>query len=228
MAKGLFITGTDTGVGKSWVSAALIHALSQRGLRVAGMKPIASGCVQTPAGLRNEDALLLQHHASVAIDYETINPYAFAPAIAPHIAAQLAGQPIELETISHRYHQIATQADWVVVEGVGGWSVPIGPTTLLPTLVQQLRLPVVLVVGLKLGCINHALLSVAQIERDGLPLLGWVANSLEPAMAMEQYNITTLQQLIHAPLLGHTPFQPHSSIKQRSMQLEIEPILQQP
>ncbi|OUR71988.1 dethiobiotin synthase [Methylophaga sp. 41_12_T18] len=200
----LFVTGTDTEVGKTFISVALIELFKQQGLNVAGMKPIASGCQQTQAGLRNEDALALQQQANVELAYELINPYAFAPAIAPHIAAQQAATAIDINVLKSHYQQIQAQADVVVVEGAGGWLVPLNETDTMADLASTLNLPVVLVVGIRLGCINHALLSVAAIKQTGLSLLGWVANDLETspqAKAMVQ----TLEQYIAAPCLGVVP-----------------------
>jgi len=206
MTRGIFVTGTDTGVGKSWISAGLMAALQQRGLTVLGMKPVASGCEQTPDGLRNEDALLLQRQGSHPVDYDLLNPYAFAPPIAPHVAAAQAGVRIDLERIEANYQQLAAVADVVVVEGAGGWRVPLNERDTMADLAARLGLEVVLVVGLRLGCINHALLSVESIIHRGIPLSGWVANTLEPAMPVLADNLATLRRHIEAPLLGVVPY----------------------
>lgn len=205
MTRGIFVTGTDTGVGKSWVSAGLIAALQQRGLTVLGMKPVASGCEQTPDGLRNDDALLLQRQGSHPLDYDLLNPYTFAPPIAPHVAAAQAGVRIDLARIETNYRILAAQADVVVVEGAGGWLVPLNERDTMADLAARLELEVMLVVGLRLGCINHALLSVESITRRGIPLAGWVANTLEPAMPVLAENLATLRAHIEAPLLGVVP-----------------------
>jgi len=202
---GFFVTGTDTGVGKTAVALGLMHHLQVQGDRVAGMKPVASGCEPAPSGLRNADALQLLRQSSVAMEYALINPYAFAPAIAPHIAAQQAGVRIELDTILSAYAQIAGQVDRVVVEGVGGWQVPLNERDTLADLARKLELPVILVVGMRLGCLNHALLSAAAISHAGLQLAGWVANRLPPEPDCVEENINTLESRLSAPLLGIVP-----------------------
>lgn len=203
---GYFITGTDTGIGKTMASVALLHALTRQGLTAVGMKPVASGCATTAEGLRNEDALALQAASSVALPYEQINPYAFALAIAPHIAAELAAISIDLEVIAGHYRQLATQAEVVVVEGVGGWRVPLNPQQDVADLAAVLDLPVILVVGLRLGCINHALLTADSIRARGLKLVGWIANYLDPEMTAQAQNIQALQQRLAAPLLAELPW----------------------
>ncbi|OUR64728.1 dethiobiotin synthase [Methylophaga sp. 42_25_T18] len=200
----VFVTGTDTEVGKTFISIGLIELFKQQGLNVAGMKPIASGCEQTAEGLRNEDALALQQHANVELDYELINPYTFEPAIAPHIAAQQTATNIDINVLKNNYEKIQSQADVVVVEGAGGWLVPLNEKQTLADLAVELNLPVILVVGMRLGCINHALLSVANIQQSGLPLLGWIANDLESSPQTEAM-VQTLQQYINAPCLGVVP-----------------------
>ena len=207
MNKGLFITGTDTGVGKTWISAGIMKLLKNQGQSVIGMKPIASGCKLTNAGLRNEDALILQQQSSVEIDYEQINPYAFAPAIAPHIAAEQADVTIDIQRITKNYHALSTQADRVIVEGVGGWQVPLSGNNTVADLACALDLPIILVVGMRLGCINHALLTVQSIQQSGLKLAGWIANHIDPDMEEQGQNLLSIQQRIEAPLFGSIPFQ---------------------
>lgn len=204
--QGYFITGTDTEVGKTWISLGLVEALKRQGHKVGVMKPVSAGCEQTVAGLRNEDALLLQQRSNVALGYDAINPYAFAPAIAPHIAAAEAGLRMDIETLRKHYLDIAAQSDCVVVEGAGGWQVPLNDFQTLADLARRLELPVILVVGLRLGCLNHALLTVASIRASGLPLAGWVANQLLPRMDRLDENLQTLEQWIDAPLLGRIPY----------------------
>jgi len=200
----VFVTGTDTEVGKTFISVGLIELFKQQGLNVAGMKPIASGCKKMAEGLRNDDALALQQHANVDLDYDLINPYAFEPAIAPHIAAQQTGTEIDINVLKNNYEQIQSQADVVVVEGAGGWLVPLNEKQTLADLAVELNLPVILVVGVRLGCINHALLSVATIQQSGLPLIGWVANDLESSPQADEI-VETLKQHINAPCLGVVP-----------------------
>ncbi|MEW7980790.1 MAG: dethiobiotin synthase [gamma proteobacterium symbiont of Phacoides pectinatus] len=205
MANGLLITGTDTECGKTEVTLGLMHALQGRGLRVLGMKPVASGALPTPRGLRNEDALRIQAQGSTPLPYRQVNPYAFEPPVAPHLAAAEAGVEIAFDPIREGVRGLARQADLVLVEGVGGWRVPLGPDGDLCDLARTLELPVILVVGMRLGCINHALLSVESIVASGLPLAGWVANRVDPGMRVAEGNLRTLRQGIPAPLLGEVP-----------------------
>ena len=206
MAIGYFITGTDTGVGKTLVAAALIQKFAQQRLRVSGMKPVASGCESTNEGLRNEDAEALAAQATVRHPYERVNPYAFAPAIAPHIASEGAGKPIELAVLIQAYQELGALSDIVVVEGAGGWRVPLGPVGTLADFPEQLGLEVILVVGLRLGCLNHALLTSEAIERRGkCRLAGWVGNGIDPEFAPLAANIDTLTRRIAAPCLGIVP-----------------------
>lgn len=206
MAKGYFITGTDTGVGKSWCSAGLMAKLQQQGQTVAGMKPVASGCEPGCEGLRNDDALLLQSQASIEVPYETINPFAYEPPIAPHIAAQYAERPVQIDIIRDDFLRIAEQVDQVIVEGVGGWRVPLNEGETVADLAKALGLPVVLVVGLRLGCINHALLTAESIRNAGCLLAGWIGNSLESAMPEQDAVIASLEARLEAPLLGVVPY----------------------
>ncbi|HDY84504.1 hypothetical protein LCGC14_0580420 [marine sediment metagenome] len=200
----VFVTGTDTDVGKTRISVALIELLQRQHQRVAAMKPIASGCEMTNVGLRNDDALKLAEQANVDLAYDVINPYAFAPAIAPHIAADQVDVAVELTVIKQRFDVIQQQADVVVVEGAGGWLVPINSTETIESLAVALNLPVILVVDIRLGCINHALLTVKAIESTGLKLQGWVANNF--GRNAESIEIAeTLTQRIWAPCLGYVP-----------------------
>jgi dethiobiotin synthetase len=213
MSRGFFITGTDTDVGKSWITVGLMAKLQQQGLIVVGMKPVASGCTETADGLRNADALLLQRQGSTAVDYALINPYPFTPAIAPHLAAAQAGQRIKLGKITERFIQLKGMAEYVVVEGVGGWLVPLNEDESVADLAVALQLPVILVVGLRLGCINHALLTAEAIRASGCTLAGWVANTLSNDMPELTQNIHAIETRIGTPLLGVVPhldhLQPH-------------------
>jgi dethiobiotin synthetase len=200
-----FITGTDTEVGKTWCTLAIIQQLKNQGLRVAGMKPIATGCRVSHAGLRNSDAEQLLQLTELQVPYTWINPYPFEPPIAPHLAAQRVGQHIEIETILNRYAQLATLVDVIVVEGIGGWRVPINAQQSLREVVLALNLPVIVVVGLRLGCINHALLTVETIARDGCQLAGWIANPLQAEFEV-QGCIETLQERLAIPLLAQMPY----------------------
>ncbi|MBL4623225.1 MAG: dethiobiotin synthase [Immundisolibacteraceae bacterium] len=201
---GVFVTGTDTEVGKTWVSVGLIQALANSGRRVVGMKPVASGCQRTDLGLRNADALLLQQASSVGADYATVNPFSFEPAIAPEAAANMAGLAIEPGVIKDCFDQLAGFADLVVVEGVGGWRVPLNGEYDVASMAIDIGLPVVLVVGIRLGCISHARLSAESIQSSGLPLLGWVANCGSSTDA-DQASIEALIKAMKAPCLGVVP-----------------------
>lgn len=205
MTKGWFIAGTDTGVGKTVVAAALTRRLVEQGERCAVMKPVASGCELVDHELRSADAETLRAESNVAADYETVNPYAFRPAIAPHIAAAEAGVAIDCECILAAYARLAAAADCVIVEGAGGWLVPLGDRRTQADLAAGLALPVVLVVGLRLGCLNHALLSAAAIAGRGLKLSGWVANEVDRGFTHIAENLHSLETRISAPLLGHVP-----------------------
>jgi len=206
MAHGYFITGTDTDSGKTVVTLGLMQRLQSRGLRVLGMKPVAAGAEQTDAGLRNDDALRLQAQASCSLAYEQINPYCFAPPIAPHLAAEQAEQMIDFLEIGRCFGQLANGADRVLVEGAGGWRVPLGAGRTMADLALALDLPVILVVGLRLGCINHALLSAESIRASGGRLAGWIGNQVDPAMQEREANTETLQQWLDAPCLGLVPW----------------------
>ena len=205
ITRGVFIAGTDTGIGKTFVACALLHALRQAGLRATGMKPVASGCERTPHGLRNEDALALIAASDPQPDYAHCNPYAFEPAIAPHLAAVDANVEVQLEPIASAYARLATQAECVVVEGVGGWMVPLSDSLDAAAIPRVLNLPVILVVGLRLGCINHARLSARAIQGDGCELLGWIGNTIDPAMERREDNLATLRRVLPAPCLGVLP-----------------------
>ncbi len=203
---GYFITGTDTGIGKTWITVGLMTALKNLPARVVGMKPVASGCVSSPAGLRNEDALLIQAQCTLDVTYNQVNPYAFAHPVAPHLAAAEVGTSIDLNRIIESYNVLSGIADAVVVEGVGGWRVPLGDSKNLKSLVQALNIPVILVVGLKLGCINHALLTVEAIIKDEQQLVAWVANQVDPDYEMLGPTLDHLIAEIPAPMIGHVPF----------------------
>jgi dethiobiotin synthetase len=206
LAKAFFITGTDTDVGKTTIAAGLLAAANRRGLTTAAIKPIASGCENTPDGLRNADALLLQRTMSLPLSYEEINPIALAPAIAPHLAAAQAGVRIGTAQLAGICRGVLMQrADLTLIEGAGGWRVPLNARELLSQLPKTLGLPVIMVVGMRLGCLNHALLTAEAIARDGLMLAGWVANGCASDMAHLADNIATLKSYLRAPCLGEVP-----------------------
>jgi dethiobiotin synthetase len=206
----LFVTGTDTGVGKTRVAAALCRGLAAGGIRVAAMKPVASGCALTPEGLRNDDALLLLAATNVRARYADVNPYAFAPAIAPHIAAREAGVEIDFDVLDRAYARLRMQSQALIVEGAGGWLAPLDAARGFADLAVHWHADVVLVVGLRLGCLNHALLTAESVERRGLRLRGWVANAIDPEFERLTENISTLESRISAPCLGFFSFEPQA------------------
>ncbi|WP_166211625.1 dethiobiotin synthase [Cognatiluteimonas telluris] len=208
--QGMYVTGTDTGIGKTRVSTALLHALRARGLRAAGMKPVASGCEATAAGWRNEDALALQAASDPVPAYEDLNPYALPLPLAPELAARDAGVQIDLARILAAHARLQVQADTLVVEGVGGWDAPLSATLRQVDVVRALDLPVVLVVGLRLGCLNHAILSARAIAADGCRLLGWIGNAIDPGMERREDQRPMLQARIPAPCLGWLPHAPEA------------------
>jgi dethiobiotin synthetase len=205
MSRSLYITGTDTGIGKTLVSATILAALNATGTRAVGMKPVASGCEATPQGLRNADAEALIANSAGTPDYAAVNPYAFVEPIAPHLAAHGAGIEIRRESIRTAYAALSTMSQCVIVEGVGGWMAPLGPQLMQSDVVHELDLSVILVVGMRLGCLNHALLSARAIEADGCRLGGWVGSCIDPAMLRLGDNLATLRARLSAPCIGVLP-----------------------
>jgi len=202
---GYFITGTDTGVGKTAVTLGLMARLQAQGKTVAAMKPVASGCEHSTAGLVNDDALQLQRQSSVVLPYALVNPYAFEPPIAPHIAAARVGVTIAIDTIRSAFDEIAGTADCVLVEGVGGWQVPLNDDETLVDLARALDLEVILVVGIRLGCLNHAMLTAESIVANGCAPSGWVANRLPPGAEYADENINALKSRLLLQFLGEVP-----------------------
>jgi len=215
----LFVTGTDTGVGKTRMAAALCSAFVAAGKRVAAMKPVASGCDSTPAGLRNEDALALHAAMNVRASYDEINPYAFAPAIAPHIAAAEAHRTIDFELLDRCYERLYLQSEITIVEGAGGWLAPLDGRQTFADLAARWRLDIILVVGMRLGCLNHALLTAESVERRGLKLAGWIANGIDPRFERPEENLRTLRAAIPAPCLGSFPYAPAARMDEISKKL---------
>ena len=206
MSAAFFVTGTDTDVGKTTIAAGLLRAARLAGLSTAAVKPVASGCEAGADGLRNSDALALLAECSLPLSYAAVNPFAFAPAIAPHLAAREAGVELKVEALAVAVQAVLAQrADFTLVEGAGGWRVPLGEQATLADLPVALDLPVILVVGVRLGCINHALLTAEAITRDGLRLAGWVANVLDPQTSRLDDNLRTLTERLTAPCLGRVP-----------------------
>ena len=206
MSQAFFVTGTDTEIGKTTIAAGLLHAARLAGLSTAAAKPVASCCVVTADGLRNDDALALLGECSLVLRYDEVNPQAFEPAIAPHLAAREAGVLLDVAALQEPVQAILDKcADFTLVEGAGGWRVPLAGQATLSDLAIALKLPVVLVVGVRLGCINHALLTAEAILRDGLSLAGWVANVVDPHTSRLEDNLATLAQRLPAPCLGYIP-----------------------
>ena len=203
--KGIYITGTDTGIGKTYASVALLHALRIHGLKVAGMKPVASGCERIRGEWRNGDALALQSASDASPRYADVNPYALPAATAPEIAAHDAGVGIGLPLIDAAYRALHLQSDIVVVEGVGGWAAPLSSTLDQCDVVRALDVRVVLVIGLRLGCINHARLTARAMEADGISMAGWVVNAVDPHMTDRAAYVELLRLRIAAPCLGRLP-----------------------
>jgi dethiobiotin synthetase len=206
MRKGFFVTGTDTEVGKTLAAAALIHALRRRGLRAVGMKPVAAGCTLRDGRWHNDDVDMLSAACAIPVPAEELNPYRFREPIAPHIAAARLGVDIDLGRIEACFDALAARSDAVVVEGAGGFLVPLSASTSFADLAVCLGLPVVLVVGLRLGCINHALLTQEAILRRGLTLAGWIANRIDLAMPAAEDNLDTLRRSLQAPMLADMPW----------------------
>ncbi len=226
MAKAFFITGTDTDSGKTLVSCGMLAAARQSGMSTAGIKPVAAGAEETADGPRNQDALLLQAQTTLPISYEQINPILLQSAIAPHIAAGEEGRRLSAERITGFCRGVLMQRpDFALLEGAGGWRVPLNERETLADVAVALQLPVILVVGMKLGCLNHALLTAEAIERDGLKLAGWVANSPQPEMPCYAENLATLQQRLRCPLLGEVPYQAGISPEQVGACLNLQTLL---
>ncbi|MBQ0796092.1 dethiobiotin synthase [Zhongshania sp.] len=202
-----FITGTDTDVGKTLIGCGLLVAAANKGLRTLAVKPIAAGAESTPDGLRNQDAVMLMEAMTEKMSYQQVNPVLLEPPIAPHIAAEQVGRRVSVAQLAGLCRGAMMQsADFVLIEGAGGWRVPLNGRELLSGLAVELQAPVVLVVGMKLGCISHALLTADAIKADGLRLAGWVANRIDPDMSCFEENVSTLKALLPAPCLGVVPY----------------------
>jgi len=206
MKKTFFITGTDTEVGKTVATTAFLQAAARAGYSTAGYKPVASGSEMTAEGPRNSDALALQANSSVALRYDEVNPCTFIEPTSPHIVSQLEQRPIRLETLSAGLRHLEPQADWTVVEGAGGWFTPLNEQETFADWVVGEQLPVILVVGMRLGCINHAVLTAQAIAQSGLTLAGWIANDVQETGKHHQAYLATLTRMLPAPLLGEIPF----------------------
>lgn len=222
MKKAYFITGTDTDVGKTHIAIELIRFFVALGYKTIGMKPISAGCEMVDGVLKNSDALQLIAFSNVDTTYSLVNPFAYAPAIAPHIAANLVNETISIAKIQANFMHLTVLADVVVVEGAGGFCVPINDNETIADLSVILNIPIILVVGMRLGCINHALLSVQAIEAKGLKIAGWIANEIDPEMQFLQKNITSLMMRITAPYLGFVAWQADSTSNQTFNKLDFK------
>lgn len=219
MQQGYFITGTDTNAGKTWATLALMQAFKRQGKTVVGMKPVASGCRLIDGQLKNDDALLLQAHASLPLAYDVVNPYAYEQPISPHLAGM--DDPVEIAVLSQYFRELQTLADVILVEGAGGWFTPINAEQDISDLARALGLPVILAVAIKLGCINHAKLTARAIASTGLKLAGSIAVCNDPAMLRVEDNIAAVQTALPAPLLGIIPFQARADLTALHRFLEL-------
>ncbi|MGH8665704.1 MAG: dethiobiotin synthase [Burkholderiales bacterium] len=222
-AKGVFVTGTDTDVGKTEVACALLRMASRMGWRAVGMKPVAAGARRVRGRWRNADVVSLGDASGVRVPNRLRNPYLLLPPVAPHIAAREAGIELQIGAIVRAYRELARRAECIVVEGAGGFCVPLNAHAHMGDLAARLRLPIVLVVGMRLGCISHALLTAEAIERRGLELVGWVANRIDPAMRRYRDNVASLAARLNAPLWGEVPFVAERRARRRALERALEP-----
>lgn len=223
--KAFFVTGTDTGIGKTTVACAMLEHARTLGLTTLGLKPVAAGCEMTPGGWRNSDALMLQSASTVALSYEEINPLALPAPLSPHLAARAAGRrPTLMQLTGHMRAALMQRPDLAVIEGAGGWRVLLNDRELLSALPRELKIPVILVVGVRLGCLNHALLTAEAVIKDGLRLAGWVANIMDPDIGDLEGNLSTLRALMPAPCLGLIPHAPQASPAELASSLDLQPL----
>jgi len=224
--KAYFVTGTDTGIGKTTAACAVLARARQQGLSTLGLKPIAAGCEETPDGLRNSDALQLQAMSSIAVSYPEVNPFALAAPLSPHLAARAAGRRLTITQVAgHVRAGLMYRPDLALVEGAGGWRVPLSDRELMSSLPRELRMPVILVVGLRLGCINHAVLTAEAILKDGVRIAAWVGSRVDPQLQDADGNIATLTAMLPAPCLGILPFAPGETAEALATHLDIAPLL---
>ncbi|MGZ4956582.1 MAG: dethiobiotin synthase [Methylobacter sp.] len=219
MEKGYFITGTDTNVGKTWATIALMRYFKSRGKSVVGMKPVAAGCLTQGRQLKNEDALLIQENASMQLDYDLINPYAYEQPVSPHIAG--VKNPVRLDLLESRFEQLKILADIVIVEGAGGWYTPLNEREAINDLAKLLALPVIMVVAIRLGCINHARLTYQAIKQSGISCAGWIAVCTDSELLSRGENILTIKKALDTPLLGVLPYRKVADFDFFSEQLKI-------
>jgi dethiobiotin synthetase len=219
MTTGYFITGTDTGVGKTWATLSLIHYFKNQGKSAAGMKPVASGCLIYQGKLVNEDALQIQQHSSINVDYDLINPYGFAIPVSPHIAG--VKNPVIIDKVLTCYNELKNSAEVIIVEGAGGWYTPINGQQDMADLAKALRLPVILVVAIRLGCINHAKLTFRAIQQTGIECAGWIATCSDPEVLSLDETIETIKNAVETPLLGVLPYTKTADFNFFSQQLRL-------
>ncbi|EAS64335.1 dethiobiotin synthase [Photobacterium angustum] len=222
MTNAFFLTGTDTEVGKTVSSRAILQAACQRNIQMAGYKPIASGSEETAEGLRNSDALFIQEASPVELTYQEVNPYTFKEPVSPHLAAEREGKTIDFDVLSQGLAHLKAKSDVVLVEGAGGWRVPVTRTDFLSTWVKREKLPVILVVGIKLGCLSHAILTAEAIEADGLELVGWVANRVNPGVENYAEMIKMLELNLPGVKLGEIPYMPGINKRDLSSYIQLE------
>ncbi|MDC0609513.1 dethiobiotin synthase [Vibrio sp.] len=226
MINAFFVAGTDTDVGKTVASKAILQALSAKGIKTLGYKPVAAGCEETPEGRRNSDALHLIKASNSEADYVNVNPYTLLLPASPHIAAKHDGVEIDFDVLSDNLAKNKDQADIVLVEGAGGWRVPVSDNEYLSSWVKRENLPVVLVVGIKLGCLNHAKLTAEAILNDGLNIIGWVANRINPGTEHYHEIITMLEHELAVPKLGEIPYVPSAKRSELGKYIDVKPILE--
>jgi dethiobiotin synthetase len=222
MQQGFFITGTDTNVGKTWVTVALMRYFRAQGKTVAGMKPVAAGCSSVNGKLINQDALLLQENASIPLVYDEVNPYAFELSVSPHLAAAKAGRSVDIKELVEHYERLQKQVDILLVEGAGGWLAPLNETQDIADLACSFNLPIIIVVAIRLGCINHAKLTYQAVCLSGLQCAGWIAACTEAEMPCREENILTIDKVVAAPLLGIIPYCENADFDMFAMQLRID------
>ncbi len=224
MTNAFFVAGTDTEVGKTVASRAILHAAGSANIKMAGYKPVASGSAPTDEGMRNSDALYIQDASVVELAYDEVNPYAFEAAVSPHLAAEQENRVIDFDTLSQGLDHLKSKSDVVLVEGAGGWRVPVSRSDFLSSWVKQEKLPVILVVGVKLGCLSHAILTAEAIKNDGLELVGWVANRINPGTENYAEIIRMLEENLPGKKLGEIPYMPGIKKRDLSKYIDLSPL----
>ncbi|MGF1732793.1 dethiobiotin synthase [Photobacterium kasasachensis] len=224
MTNAFFVAGTDTEVGKTVASRAILHAAGSANIKMAGYKPVASGSAPTDEGMRNSDALYIQDASVVELAYDEVNPYAFEAAVSPHLAAEQEDRVINFDILSQGLEHLKSKSEVVLVEGAGGWRVPVSRTDFLSSWVKQEKLPVVLVVGVKLGCLSHAILTAEAIKNDGLELVGWVANRINPGTENYSEIIRMLEENLPGKKLGEIPYMPGIKKRDLSQYIDLSPL----